>query len=145
MTFFKLEPHIADIRLFVVGDDLKDLFTSAYKGLYHIIRPQGCSDKDHRVSKAMIQPVHISSSDTTSLLINFLSEILNISSINDAIYCQLDIINLTATHIDAQLTGHPVDKFAEDIKAVSRHEANVIKNLEGKYETVIIFDIQGSL
>ena len=141
MTFFKLEPHLTDIRLSLMGENLRDLFTSGYKGLYHVLLPQGCTDNDHRIPKALIHPIHISSSDTTSLLISFLSEILNISSINNAIYCQLDIINLTADHIDAQLTGHPVDTFAKDIKAVSNQEANVIKNLEGKYETVIIFDI----
>ena len=40
-----------------------------------------------------------------------------------------------------KLSGTRINNFDEEIKAVTYHEANVIKNKKGLWETCIIFDI----
>jgi len=141
MIFFKIEPHLTDVRLRIKGDDLKELFTSGYKGLYQLLLPSGCSDYDHPLSECLVHSIHINSPNVTTLLIDFLSEILSVCKVEKAIYCTLEILNISPTHVDAQLTGHLVPEFGKNIKGVSHHEVDVKKSPEGQYETMVIFDI----
>ena len=140
MIFYKLEPHIADIRLLIRGDTPKELFTSGYKGLYQVLLPAGCEDTDHRIPLPLTRSFHLDSPDTTSLLIDFLSSYLSQCLVDHAIYCRLDIIKLTDRHLDVQLTGHRV-KTLREIKGVSYSGAEIVKTPTGQLQTTVIFDI----
>jgi SHS2 domain-containing protein len=79
--------------------------------------------------------------DKTTLLIDFLSDILTASYERKMIFNTLQIKQLTDTPLDAMLLGYSVEQFDDDIKAVTYHEAEVIRNAKGNWETVVIFDI----
>jgi len=138
MKKYALLPHTADIRLKVEASSLEELFLAALQGMADIIKPNFCKQiKEHTVQKT----VQTSSVDTTTLLIDFLSDILMHSQVNKAIYCHTTFKKLESNILHATIFGAPVDSFDEDIKAVTYHEAEVKKNETGNWKTVIIFDI----
>ena len=80
---------------------------------------------------------------------DFLSEILAKSQINKCVYriAKLKIVSLREIpcrgknlRLEAELTGFPVDRFDEDIKAVTYEDLD-IKQIDKFWQTIIVFDI----
>ena len=134
----KILEHTADIRLQVEGDSLKELFAAALEGMNKILITDGCTTSEKNGQNELIE---ITATNPTTLLIDFLSEILTRSHINHLIYCEIEFKEMTEISLKVEITGTRVDSFYEDIKAVTYHEADVQKSAEGNYQTVIIFDI----
>lgn len=138
MKSYAILEHTADIRLHVKGDSLPELFLASLSGMNEIL----CKDDKLQLKKHSISfTIEVFSVDTTSLLIDFLSEALTLSQVHKAIINKANFLVFEPTHVRAQLIGVKVDSFTEDIKAVTYHEANVVKNVKGEYETMIVFDI----
>lgn len=136
MRSFQILPHTADIRLKVEADKLKELFLAASEGMNQILK------KDFSPTTPTVQEtITLSAIDTTSLLIDFLSQLLTLSYADQTIFSQAEFTQLEPTSLRANLWGTKVEKFTEDIKAVTYHEANVVKNKKGNFETLIVFDI----
>lgn len=130
--------HTADIRLKIRAETLKELFHSALSGMNDVLKTRFCRK---RLPFTSTRNIHIKSPDTTTLLIDFLSEVLTLSHMNKVVYCRLNIITLQPLEISGVLEGCDVDCFDEDIKAVTYHEAEVGLNSEKNWETMILFDI----
>ncbi len=136
MKEFKLEPHVADVRMRVRGDSLEELFAAAVEGLAELVKPGNCKGE-----MAVVETFECSAGDTTTLLIDFLSEVLSLSHINRGIFCTVDFEELTETWLRSTIRGTVVESFDEDVKAVTYHEAQVQRDDEGNYESIIVFDI----
>ena len=131
-------PHTADVRLAVEADSLPELFIAALEGMNAIL----ASDSVRRTLGDIISiEVHVDSPDRTSLLIDFLSEVLTQSYLHKAILHKADFLKLDNEHMRARLTGRYIAEFSEDIKAVTYHEAEIKQNDRGHFVTNIIFDI----
>lgn len=131
---FEVIAHTADIRIRVTSPSLEDLFRDAVKGLMSVMRPQG--DRGSRRSLS----VHVDSPDTTSLLIDFLNDVLTRCAIEREKVRSFAIGKLAETSIDATIDLHGVDHFEEDVKAVTYHEAEVRRTDHG-WTTMLVFDI----
>lgn len=147
MKICKLLPHTADTRLYVEADTLPELFEAAVEGMGNIVKSSPPKAGPPRAEKLKVQSanvikeIRIESPDVTSLLVDFLSEVLTYSQEEKAVFRKADIKKLTDTSIEAKVYGEKTDEFDEDIKAVTYHEAEVKKNSKGNWETVIVFDI----
>lgn len=130
--------HTADVRMRVQGKTLEGLFRDALKGMGNILKDDFCK-QTHQVNRKVM--VEIKASDNTNLLIDFLSQVLTQSHIENTVFWDVEIIELSEFKIRAKLSGTQVDRYDEDIKAVTYHEANVKQNKKGFWETCIIFDI----
>ncbi|MFH1461495.1 MAG: archease [bacterium] len=137
MKSYKFASHTADVRLLVKADNLKDLFKVSLEGLVQLLKKNLCKETTEFTLKEAIK---INSPDRTALLIDFLSEVLTCCQINKAIYCKVEFKNLENKSLECTIYGKKVDKFDEDIKAVTYHEAE-IKKENGIFQTNIIFDI----
>ena len=137
MKTFKISPHTADVRLELSASNLEKLFCVAIEGMAEIIKPGCCSSPKTQIT----QELAVQSMDTTTLLIDFMSDVLAQTHINKAIFCKAIFHELTEKSLRATIFGQPVESFDEDIKAVTYHEAEVVKNAQGNYETMIVFDI----
>lgn len=137
MKKYRLVEHTADIRLFVEADSQQELFLGALQGMAAIIKSEACNTHTLDIKKT----VTISSCDTTTLLIDFLSEVLTLNHIHKALFCTATFIQLTTHQLNAIIHGLPVAQFDEDIKAVTYHEANIVCDTQGILSTVIVFDI----
>jgi SHS2 domain-containing protein len=136
MKRFQVLPHTADSRLLVQADTLPELFKAALEGMNQILK------KGFSLSAAPVkEKLSLSAADSTGLLIDFLSQVLSLSLLKQAVFNQVDFKQISETALTAELTGSPVGRFDKEIKAVTYHEAAVTKNAEGLWETKIVFDI----
>lgn len=138
MKKYRIIPHTADVRIFAEASNLPDLFTAAFLGMNEVLKKGFCKSIHQNLISRKIE---ITSYDATSLLVDFLSEVLTLSHINNVIFCEVQFIKIEPTHLSVKITGSKTDKFEKDIKAVSYHEAEIIKNKNDNYQTSIIFDI----
>ena len=136
MRKHSFDEHTADVRLVVQGDSLGELFTAALEGMAELIKHDGCSRKGDQV-----ETITLSAADSTSLLIDFLSEVLTRTHVNNVVYNIVDFSILNEKDLEATIKGCSVEAFDEDVKAVTYHEAEIKKNEESIFETVIVFDI----
>lgn len=138
MQQYNIIPHVADIRLKVEAGSLERLFSISLEGMNRILYKEY---EKHLNKHTIIKEISVKSYDATSLLIDFLSEVLTLSHIHKAIFHRIDQLEIVGNSLHAHILGAKVDKFAEDIKAVTYHEAKIATNTKGNLETTIVFDI----
>jgi SHS2 domain-containing protein len=134
---FEILEHQADVRILAKGSNQASLYESALKGLCEVILP---GSLNYDVSKNFKREIEIESVDITTLLIDFLSEVLFLSHQNKALFCRVNFLSLTESYLEAEIFGFKIDKFDEDVKAVTYHEADVVFT-KGYFQTVIVLDI----
>lgn len=130
--------HTADVMMLIEAKTLQDLFTEGVIGMSNILKESFCI-KPQKIDKKII--IRVLALDCTNLLIDFLSEVLTNSYVENLVFCRFEILEFSENKIVAELSGTHIEWFDEEIKAVTYHEANVIKNKKGLWETSIIFDI----
>src|SRR5574340_503509 len=96
MKPFATAPHTADVRLKVTGRNLVEIFTNGLSGLDTLLKKDFCQKtKKYEV----VEKISIRSADTTLLLIDFLSEVLTLSSIKKVIFCIIYFLKFKASKI----------------------------------------------
>ncbi len=139
MKHYFLQEHTTDIRLKLEASTLVELFMVAVEGMAAIIKHD--SNNHASVGSEIHKKISITSQDNVALLIDFLSDVLSESHFEYVIFTRVEISELTNKTLSAIVYGYPVESFDEDIKAVTYHEAYVIQNASGGYESQVIFDI----
>lgn len=130
--------HTADVETRVQAHTLKHLFLENLREMNDILKEGCCDTVDHF---DCIMKLKVASSDATNLLVDFLSDVLSLTYIQKALFCNVYFSEFSENKIDAQLYGKWVDGFDEEIKGVTYHEAYVKKNNADIWESHIIFDI----
>jgi SHS2 domain-containing protein len=138
MQRYEFLSHVADIRLRVEAPGKADAFATAMEGMSQLLKHGFCHEG---LVPAVTHQVNLKAPDITCLLIDFLSEVLSLSHIQQVIFCKAEFQSLTDKELRATVSGSPVPDFDTDIKAVTYHEANLHRNKGGQWETIIIFDI----
>ncbi|NDL68024.1 archease [Anaerotalea alkaliphila] len=138
MQRYRYLEHTADVRMLVEGSELPSLFSAALEGLNGILRKDSGTLPRQPEEEARVE---LEAVDETALLVDFLSEVLALSSIRRAVFFQVEFSTLDGRSLYATLHGKRVDGFDEEVKAVTYHEAEVKLTGEGDYRTVIVFDI----
>ncbi len=134
----ELLPHTADVEMRIEGNSLEELFAAAIHGMAQVMREGACSMRnDYPINRSII----VQAPDLTCLLIDTLSEILALSFIHKAIFCQAHFTEFTQNCLAAVLYGYEADGFDEEIKAVTYHGAQVLQSGISRWETRVIFDI----
>lgn len=118
------------------GDSIEELFSSALMALMDILRPSVAIKKEE--TKRII---HVKSADKTTLLVDFLNEVLLTAYNYKEAYNKVIFKILKENLLKAELYGYAVESFGEDIKAITYHEADVKQNKDGKWQTNLVFDI----
>ena len=131
---FELVHHTADVRLRVSADSVEDLFRDAVRGMYAVMRGERGSETVTRVISVD------DSADTTSLLVDFLNEVLNRSQIGREMFEEVRFTRFEPLSLTAELTGTAPAEFEEDVKAVTYHEAEV-RLEDGAWTTMLVFDL----
>ncbi len=143
MKKFEILEHTADIKIRIFGQSLADLFKNALFAMVAIQIPNykfQITNKSQIPNSKMTRRVKVKSVDKEALLVDFLSEVLSLSDINNEIYPECDIIKLDDNEIEVEVRGLKVDQFDEDIKAVTYHGVKVGK-VGDHWEAEIVFDI----
>ena len=136
MRKYWILPHTADVRFKLEGDTLAELFTAGLEALGEIL----CQTK-LPTGPLTAGEITLEAEDETALLIDFLSEVVSRGYSQKVLFTKVVWKELGKTSLKAKLYCLPVVNFDEDIKAVTYHEANIVKNKQGVYETTVVLDI----
>lgn len=131
-------PHTADIRMKVEAATLQELFQAGLLGMCNILNERFCQEQKEFPKQVNIS---LSAPDLTCLIVDFLSEVLSISYTERALFCEMEVVEISETKISATLFGAQNTHLDEEIKAVTYHEAQVMQNTSKHWETLIVFDI----
>lgn len=130
--------HTADIRMRINGSDLKELFTSGVQGMASVLKEDICKTVESPVKESKVQ---LKSVDSTSLLIDFLSEVLTRTYVDKVIYCTIRFTHITENELEGVLYGYPAGSLDEEIKAVTYTEAKVQRTADNQWASYVVFDI----
>lgn len=138
MRRYKFLGHMADVRLRIEGDSPEELFQAALDGMSNLMKQGFCRKASRQVIE---QEIAISSPDMTSLLLDFMAEVLTQSQIHHVIFYAVQFEELKERQLRAKIIGEKASTWDKDVKAVTYHEAEIKKNKEGHYYTTVVFDI----
>jgi SHS2 domain-containing protein len=132
---YQIENHVADVRLRVRAHSLEELFRDAMRGMYALMRPE--LEQVAPVTRTIAVE---ESADLTSLLVDFLNEVLHRAHVGREVFHDATFTRFDETNVTVTVTGIAPASFEEDIKAVTYHEAEV-RQEEGEWTTMLVFDI----
>lgn len=131
---YKIQEHIADIRIAVGGRNLEHLFTDALLGMMYIMKPA-----QKFAPEKVEREISFESIDTTTLLVDFLNKVLSLASANKEFYTHIIFYKIQPTSLRAKLFGISAESFHINIRALTYHEAEVRQTENGAWETTIVF------
>lgn len=134
MKEYDVLEHSADLKILARGRNMEELFINALVGMFESIEPD-IVEKEERRRKVEVKPA-----DPKLGLIDFLSEALYQSDVNNEAYTNAKFEVFDEGRIVAELIGFPVKGFREEIKAVTYHDFEITETDQG-FEATIIFDI----
>ena len=133
---YEILEHKADLKIKVFGKTKKELFLNMMIAMSENMKPEIKKPNDYSKKEVKIKSV-----DLTSLLVDFLSEVLYLSQTNKEAYFEININKLTETELEGELIGRKAARFNEDIKAVTYHELDIYQREDGLWEATVLFDI----
>lgn len=135
MKKYEILEHKADLKIRVFGKTKKELFLNAVLAMASGLRPE------NRKQKTESRKIKIKSSNLETLLVDFLSEVLYLVQVNKEIYINVEFNKFSGNEIEAELSGQKVERFGEDIKAVTYYNLDVRQRDDDNWEAIILFDI----
>ena len=132
---YKILDHISDLKIKVLGKNLPELFENAVLAIRECLRPEIEIPEKNTKSK-----IKIKSADLSSLLVDFLSEVLYQAQVNKEIYYKVKFDKFSGTELEAELFGKKVKRFGLEIKGVTYHNLE-IKKIKNHWQATIVFDI----
>jgi len=135
MEKFEILEHKADLKIRVWGKTKEELFANALLAMSESQKPE---IKNQQKIKREIK---IKSLDLPALLVDFLSEALYLSQTNKEVYFKASFEKFADSEIRGELIGQLVERFGEDIKAVTHHNLEIKRNLSGSWKAIVLFDI----
>jgi len=135
---YEILEHKADLKIRVFGKDKKEVFSNALLGMFEEARYKQISNLKPQISKRKIK---IKSQDSGSLLVDFLSEALYLSEINQEVYRDIRFRKFNDKEIDGVLIGKKLKRIGVQIKGVTYHGLDIHQEKDGSFEATILFDI----
>lgn len=129
-----VKEHTADFIIQAQGKTLEELFSETMRGMFETIKPEIASEE------IIKRKFEIESIDLKTLLVDFLSEALYQSDVNNETYFNATFQELTETKLKVILYGKKIKSFAQEIKAVTHHGLRIEKKNE-EWEAEVLFDI----
>lgn len=135
MQKYEILEHRGDFKIRVFGGDKKELFLNALLGMEAGLQPEIKNQKSN------LKTIKIKSLDANALLVDFLSEVLYWIQVKKEIYTDIKFEKFSDTELEAELIGNKVERFGEDIKAVTYHGLDIKQTEDGAFEAIVLFDI----
>jgi len=136
MKKYEILEHKADLKIRAFGKTKGELFLNILLGM-----SESMKSELKRPEEKIKREIKIKSLDLPALLVDFLSEILYLTQVNKEIYNKVEFGKFTDTELEAELFGQKVERFGEDIKAVTYHNLDIHQRKDGTWEATVLFDI----
>ncbi len=147
MKKFEVLEEGASIKLKVFGSSPKELFQNALQAMAYVQKPEVLAQtavgkligvvRGRRVS----EDVFFKSMDYSTLLVDFLTDVLSRSDNHNAVFFDGRFKELSELKAAGRIYGVKVADFDKNIKAVSFHEVEVKEVGPGKWEGILVFDV----
>jgi len=141
---YKILEHRADIKIKVSGKTLEELFKNSVFAMAEILyKNLKLKTENLKLAKTLITK----SADKEILLVDFLNDVLGGSQINQAIYPEVKLVDFQpdgikgVSYLKAEISGYAIERFDEDIKAVTYHDLRIHQSKNGIWEATILFDV----
>lgn len=136
MKEYLLLSSTSEHKIRVFGESWADLITHALVGMFKSIEAKPDLDKT-----PTSREFDIKGFDRESLLVNFLSEALYLSSVNHEAYYEVDFTVLSDICAKGIMRGFKISGFMGcEIKAVTHHDMHIIRK-DNMLQTDILFDV----
>lgn len=135
MKKFEILEHKADLKIRVFGRTKEDLFKNAVLAMTSGLRPK------IKNQRAKIKNIKIESTNLETLLVDFLSEVLYLTQVNKEVYNNVAFLQFADSALEAELQGEKIERFSEDIKAVTYHGLELRQTENGIWQATILFDV----
>jgi len=135
---YEIFEHTADIGVRVKGKDLKDLFKNAGLAIFQISsRKQFTKNKTHTDI-----PIKISAQNLEELFVDWLNELLSLSSAKGLIFHNIKMNKLEDNVLEAIAVGSDINNYKvnTEIKAATYHELKVARVATG-WQAEVILDV----
>ena len=136
---YELLDHTADLGILVNGEDLESLFQNAAHAMLQIMmdfQPD---------QKGRTRNISVEASDLPDLMVHWLGEILYLFEGENQWVIGTKIYNITSVHLDAQIETIAFSstrcEHLTEIKAVTYHRIEVLRDDTGVWKSRIIFDL----
>jgi len=136
MKKFEILEHKADLMIRAFGKKKEELFLNMLLAMGESMRSEA-----ERAEEKIKREIKVKALDLNSLLVDFLSEVLYLTQVNKEIYNDIKFKKFTDIEIEAELSGQKVERFGEDIKAVTYHNLDIHQRKDGIWEATVLFDI----
>ena len=130
--------HVTDVVLRASGVNRKEVFRNALRQMNEVLKPGSCQGPRH---SDCCMRIRIESPDSVALLVDFLSEALALSLIQKTLFCYVYFDLFEEKRLSARLFGRWHHGLENEIKAVTYHEAELRKNVDGNWIANIICDL----
>jgi len=127
--------HKADLKIKAFGATKEELFRNMLLGMQDSQKPEVAG------IETVKREIKVNSADFPALLVDFLSEVLYLNQTNKEIYNKINFKKFTDNEIEIELTGKKVERFGEDIKAVTHHDLDIHRKEDKEWEATVLFDI----
>jgi SHS2 domain-containing protein len=136
--FYEILEHTADIRIRVKAGNLKSLFCLAARAMFDIIAEPKKSGEGKKVILAIAQKAQ----NPEELFINWLNELLSLSSARGLIFSGFKINGLTDNSLEASVSGYKAKSYTvnKEIKAATYHQLKISHTGTG-WKAEVIFDV----
>ena len=136
---YELLDHTADLGILVNGEDLESLFQNAAHAMLQIMmdfQPE---------QSGSTRNISLEAVDLPDLMVHWLGEILYLFEGENQWVIGTKIHNITSVHLDAQIETIPfsstMSEHLTEIKAVTYHRIEVLRDNAGVWKAEIIFDL----
>jgi SHS2 domain-containing protein len=135
---YELIEHTADVGIRVKADALKGLFEKAAQAMFQIIAEKKNPPADPPQRLIVKQDAQ----DVKELFVEWLNELLSLSSAKNLIFSEFKIGALDENHLEAEVFGSPAQDFRvnAEIKAATYHQLKLEKAASG-WVVEVIFDV----
>jgi len=127
----------SNTRIKVEGSSLQHLFKNSLRGLGHLLSPGSCISATHY---DCIVKVQVSADNSTNLLVNFLTEVLALTHRHHAIFCTMNVEEITEKKLVAQIFGVWFKNFNATIKSIADSKCIVNRKEDFSYNGSIVFE-----
>jgi len=134
MKKYEILEHKADLKIRTFGKQKEEMFLNMLLAMTE-------SQKAITLPEKVTREIKVNSSDLPSLLVGFLSEALYLSQVNREVYHNVKFKTFSDTEIKGEISGQKVERFGEDIKAVTWHSLDVHQKEDGIWEATVLFDV----
>ena len=136
--FYEILEHTADIRIRVRAKDLKSLFCNCARAMFDIIAEK---KESFRAVKRELKIVG-KAQDLEELFINWLNELLSLSSARGMIFSDFKIRSLSENSVEAIVSGERSQSYKvnKEIKAATYHELQITR-IGNIWNAEVIFDV----